>query len=94
MAGMVLADREVRKSRTRLPHYDNVKGLTNSTGGQRYGFHGIAQCPADPEWLQMHASTPVGCTLILGGQKPVVRACEELEYRGTLSEGVQAAVCA
>ena len=69
-----------------------MKGSTNSTGGQRYAVHGISQCPGDPEWLQIHPSTPVGCALILGGQKPVVWPCEELEYRGTLSEGVQAAV--
>ena len=70
---MLPADREVWKCRIRLPHYDDVKGSTSSTGGQWYGVHGVAQCPGDPEWSQMHPSTQVGSTLILGGQRPCRR---------------------
>ena len=34
---------------------------------------GVAQCPGDPEWSQMHSSIPGGSTLILGGQMPCRR---------------------
>ena len=42
------------------------------TGVRQRSFENVddMECPGDPEWSQMHPSTPGGSTLILGGQRP------------------------